>query len=352
MERYVEFEDLNPLRAPDWRWQRIESLANRVPSPGRCSSRDDAWVRLGRNFLCRWPRASEEEREQIKWECPELAYAYLIYEQRTTNPSTSLCVEARLLAGQNNKHIANELATTPDTIDCYEALFFHVADRLEQRDWITNAVLLPPIVNHLAGLAATRQAALGEMETAAARHSRNHSGIGVALPFHDASVRYLAYFGGPILVDFLLHGIQPGRPLTSQDDLARWLDTNCAMTVRRRSLQAAAQVEIDQGSVMKLLDVHARIMKIATIANSEESGHTTIERHIKALLDDIPWRVGPRPSVEDPRLDQYDGAPGEPRDEEVLSGAPLPAEELRRPLPKPRSQQGQPPPSDQQSDFV
>ena len=70
------------------------------------------------------------------------------------------------------------------------------------------------------------------------------------------------------------------------------------------------------------------------------------------MLDDLPFRVGPQPTTTDERLDVYDSMPGEFRDDELEAGAVIPHEEVMLPIPAPRPRQGQPPTSNDQTEFV
>jgi hypothetical protein len=252
------------------------------------------------------------------------------------------------LAGQSFVTIAKETSTLPETIRWCEALYYNVVEYLDQRDWIMSAVLLPPIANQLDGFLPTQESV--EAATAVARHRRLNNVIPVALPFRDASVRYLAYFGGPVLVDIMLHGIQSGRPLRSQDDLARWLDATCSLTLKRRSLQAMSQVEINKFNALELITAHARIVEIEASDDAQESRRTGFERHVQAMIDDIPWRSGPPLKSGDADKDRYAEAPGELRDDEL--GTTVPSEDIWHTLPPPRARQGRPPTSDGQTDFV
>jgi hypothetical protein len=334
---------------------------DRFPSPGRCSARDDNWVKAARKFLITWPKADEDTREQMFWDNPGLGYAYEMYEKRNEgDPLETLPVyftEARLLAGQTPDEIAKENSMRPDAIRWYEALYFNVVDYLHQRDWITAKVLLPPIMEHLLGFAPTQDVDT-RGETVAQRHRRLTSVAPVALPFNDASLKLFAYFGGPMMVNLMIHGVRSGQPLRSQEDLSRWLDENWALTVKRRSLQAAAQAEINKYNAMELITTHARIIEIEQSDDAQESRRTGIERHIKAMLDDLPWRSGPPASRGESdasgkkTIDDYPNTPGELRDDELDNITPEIEAELMQTMPPPRSQQSRPPLADTQSDFV
>lgn len=83
-------------------------------------------------------------------------------------------------------------------------------------------ILLPPMMQRL-GLTSPRVPD-DHAEFSGRRRRRQNRGIPLALPFLDSSLKYFAYFGGPIMADMMIHGLASGRRPTSQDDVERWLD--------------------------------------------------------------------------------------------------------------------------------
>src|SRR5579862_6417329 len=199
MKKRREIEKHNPFRRPDWRWQRVLDLVERFPAPGRCSRGDDEWVQAARSFLCYWRNGDERLRDQLHQEIPGLVYAIQIYEQRKDTPLPASFIEARLLAGQAAELIAKEHSTIPAAVRWYEALFFNVREYLHHRDWITSRVLAPLVISHLDCFAALRD------DGAAAPARPPDAVTPVALPFDDVSLKFYAYFGGPVLVDLMIH---------------------------------------------------------------------------------------------------------------------------------------------------
>lgn len=312
MQLFAEFQRYNVFRRPDWRWQRVLQMCDRQPSPGRCSRRDDAWVKGARNFLLRWRGARYERlRTELFAELPGLWYAYEIYERASEEPEPQAYLEARLLARQSDKEIAHALCTMPEAIQWYEALFFNVADRLENRDWITKQVLMPAILrNHGLGAPPTGSSSI-------------FSGGVIAKPFLDATLKLFAYFGGTHLVDIMITGFQSGKPLASPDDLGNWFDANWASAIRRRSHQASLTFEVNKFNVMELFAIHTKIMEIEKSDDSQEKQRTTIERHIRAMITDLPWAVGDagESRFAGTEVGKFDAMAAELRDDELLNVA-------------------------------
>lgn len=317
MKLYADFQRFNFFRRPDWRWERVLRMVDRHPTPGRASRRDDDFVRRARTFVLRWrSRNTEEEREELFWEEPGLYYAYELFERQTAQPEGALFLQARLLARQTFEQIAELLSTVPDTVRWYEALFFNVADRLQNRDWITKHVLLPALLRQTT---LTGQSNSPFMDSVAAR------------PFLDGSLKLFAYFGGPHVADVMITGFQSGKPPASADGLAEWFDGHWSMTVRRRSTQAALQFEINKFNVTELLTVHARLIELDRSEQNREQQRTAAEKHIQAMIDQIAWVVGQDGQAV---LDRASDGASELRDDEMGRDAPRRVWPAKLPAPR------------------
>ena len=114
----------------------------------------------------------------------------------------------------------------------------------------------------------------------------------IARPFMDASLKYFAYNGGPVVLDYLLTGCMPGKAVLNADDLAKFFDTHWSMAARARSAQAIRTFEINKYNVMELFALHANIVALEKGADGKSTQQTTIERHVSSILDELPWTVG------------------------------------------------------------
>jgi hypothetical protein len=331
---YAEFQRYNFFCPPDWRWDRVLRLCARCPRPGRCTRRDDDYIRKARAFYLRWAeQETEQSREQLGMEEPALYRAFELYERTPEEPEGALFLQARLLARQPYAQIADALATAPATVEWYEALFFNVADRLQNTDWITMHVLLPAVMrNRPVPVDADEGRPMPFCDSVVAR------------PFLDGSLKFFAYFGGPQVVDVMIAGFQAGKPLRSREDMAAWFDDHWALTIKRRSAQAALQVEVTQSNVMGLFATHAKMMKLVRSQGAADQQCTTTERHIQAMLDELAGVVGPEgiAAYANAGSGRFDKLAAKLTEEEFLklvSGATLagPQDQGRDPLPPPRS---------------
>jgi len=128
-------------RPLDWRWQLAGQVVdNQTPLPS------DADLRLVQAvFFQRELAACENDaqRQRVAAACPALSQAHKLW--RSGPLLLRLEVEARILARESFQVIAWKTGLTPATVAAYEALFFHVTDRLQATGWITHQVIGPAL---------------------------------------------------------------------------------------------------------------------------------------------------------------------------------------------------------------
>lgn len=335
LKTYADFQRFNFFRTPDWRWDRIVDLVERDDGvPGRCTKRDDDYVRQGRSFHSRWRNGDAEMHQKLLWENPGLFYAYDYHQKLTEDADAAMYVQARLLARQTPQEIADVMGLMPEAVEWYAKLYFDVTEHLEKRDWVTKQILVPALMRSIVTPA---QNSSGEPMT--------YKDSTVAKPFMDGSLKLFAYFGGKHLVDIMIAGLHAGRPLTSPDDMDSWFDNSVDTTIRRRSAQAALQFEINKYNVMELFAVRNQIVQIANSDEAQNQTKTVNERHVKATLDEIPWGVGAEGKQMYKEhmglVGHLDEMPAELRADEVLliasgQSAPTVGTDFPRELPPPR----------------
>ena len=126
------FEMVDPFRDPDWRWRRGCRLAEegREHSP----ETDDRETSLALKFAralnaCK----TETERAALAKRVPGMYSAYQIY---TEGGPSKWVTEARILAGQSLRDVAQAMRVSKATVYWYQKLFFHVVPRLTATDYI------------------------------------------------------------------------------------------------------------------------------------------------------------------------------------------------------------------------
>lgn len=328
LKTYADYQKYNFFRSPAWRWDRVLSLVDRDDGvPGRCTRRDDEFVRTARSFVLKWQNGDDDMKEKLLWENPGLYYAYDFQQRVADDPEAAMYIQARLLARLTPAEVADTMGMMPDAIEWYARLFFDVLPYLDKRDWITKQVLVPSLM---------RAPVKAEEET-------GFKDSTVARPMMDGSLKLFAYFGGKHLVDLMIHGMQVGKPVTSPEDAANWLDNNISQTIKARTAQASRLFEINKYNVMELFTIHNQILAIEKSEENQDQTKSTQERHIKAMIDEIPWAVGSdgEKLYGGSTVGRFDNMASELRDDELIliaSGrkAPTIADHFPDKLPEPR----------------
>lgn len=183
--RYEDFVVAGYSRTPRWRYDRVQSC---LASPANYLRKaEDPVVREAYRIMRRWPtrRGSALEfrraRQQMYQESRALYAACEIY-QAPQLARVRVSIEAYILAKLSDAEIAHHLSTDPQVIDWYEALFFNVRDRLDNKDYICSQVIGP--IGHVS---------LGDLS-------------------NETVCRYHAYHGGPVVAMDVLRGFNDANP--------------------------------------------------------------------------------------------------------------------------------------------
>jgi hypothetical protein len=142
----------------------------------------------------------------------------------------------------------------------------------------------------------------------------------VVRPHLDMTLKFFAYYGGPIMCEFMISGFKRGQIVHTQDEIGDYLNEQMMIDCQRRSAQAMREFEINKYNVMELFATHTRIMEIQKSAESQEERHSTIEKHIHGMLTEIPWTVGAdaREVFEGTVVGEYDEMSAELNSEELM----------------------------------
>lgn len=309
-----DFMRFNPLRRPDWRFERVLGLVDRFPTPGRCSFRDDEFVRRARRFVLRWRASSGEDDRAALWrDEPGLYYAYMLHDLRSgSDKKATFVLEARLLSGQPFREIARSEGTIEDAVRWYEALFFNVADSLDKHDWVLRNVLMP----------AAAQAKASRAKTG--KDGDRYVPQPVVEPHLDYSLKFFAYYGGHTLLDYMLSEGRVGQRVSSLRDCPAYFDDHHEASLKVRATQLSTTYEWTKFDVEILLAAHARFVEISKRYEEVGGRETVYERSIAAVLKEFPWAAG-RNAPRRPELAVFEDGDAELRDDELLlaaAGAP------------------------------
>lgn len=300
----------DPFMTPDWRYQRVLKMISREPVPGRPTRLDDNYITDLRAFLLRWRRGDAEQNKLLVEETA-LHHAWRIFDNLMTDQRFKFATEARLLSGQTPTEIAFAVKTLPEVMVYFEKLFFNVAPFLEHHDWVVKHALLPPV-----------------LQTAESNEDEfvSFSTPAIVKPYEDMSIKYFAYFGGPIICEYMLNKFQSGKRCPTADEMGAWFDATHTIAIQSKSAQATGVFEVNKYNVMELFATHARIMEIQKSNGGDSEKQNEIEKHIKAMLSQIPWTSGKdgRTRFEGSIIGEVDKGASEMNAEELmLAGAGL-----------------------------
>lgn len=333
MKKFKDIRLADPFLTPHWRHARVLQMLASVP-PERCRRYDDQWIRGYKQFLCIW-KSGESRRNDLMHEHPGLFFAHRMFHGGIqVDPNVRFLIEARLLSGASYEDIANSCKTLPETIEWYERLYFNVSDFLEHKDWILHQVLLPASERFSDAMAGAGDSS-GEYPTSDANTTLLVPVTRVPVqpivkPHFDMSLKFFAYYGGPIVCDIMISGFNSNRKVHSPDDLADYFNEQFSMQIKRRSAQAAGRFEINKYNVTELFHIHSKLIEVQK-ATDPQSRRSEFEKHVNAMMTEIPWTTGrqSRELYAGTAIDETDRLPAEMNAEELLlMGAGITPESL------------------------
>lgn len=330
------YQRYSPYRSQQWRWDRVLQVTHGADRSQGCTKYDDKWVSLARSFYKSYMEAPDK-RHDLFLQDPGLYYAHEIYKAGQDDPAKSLIIEARIMSREPLHDIARRSKTLPDAILWYARLFFDVLNNLDDDDWVNLNIIQPAMVRNMGGLTESYKKTAGRFP---------FIDQVIAKPFMDASLKYFAYHGGPVVLDYLLYGAKRGKQIGNQDDLDKYFDSHWATACRSRSAQAMRTFEINKYNVMELFQVHTQIIALEKGEDGKSAQQTTIERHVSGMLDELPWTVGRKERTDkfagSEVARQEAGSAAELRDDEIMFASartPLPqglADAMQIKIPPPR----------------
>jgi hypothetical protein len=276
---YRDVKLADPFLRPYWRHERVVKMLDTVP-PERCKRTDDEWIRGYKSFLYQWNK-SEDNRDKLLYENPGLYFAYILFDNMHMEPELRLMIEARLLAGLSYAEIAQACKTIPQTIEWYERLFFNVSDFLTHNDWIVKHVLLP---------ASSRF--ISDDEDDEDDDFQVPASSAVVDPHLDMSLKFFAYYGGPIVCDVMISGFRRDRKVRSHDELEDYFNDQFATQIQMRSAQAAGRFEVNKYNVTELFATHTRIIELQKSVKGDDERQSDLVKHIGEMFSELPYSVG------------------------------------------------------------
>ena len=276
--------------------------------PGRAGWNDDVYVKQYREFIAQYMQASKpEEKDKLAYAQPALFWAH----QLQSDPSAvimAMHVKARVLAGQTDSQISDEIGSLPEMVFWYTQLWFDVRDRLTARDWIVNNVLAPEML---------RQHGSAEKRSKAGKSKEKATEPPLMEPFADASLLFFGYYGGPKLLDSMLTGFASDDQLDDSAGRDDWLDRNFNTGIRRKSVAGLGAFSLNKYNVTEIFELHQSLVALQKSNASMSARKDKFEKIIESATREIKLVVGPKGPNEKALL-KYDMAAAELRDDEIF----------------------------------
>jgi hypothetical protein len=254
---------------------------------------EDPWFEEVRAF---WGRLAKCTEEQHRWDLmvrsPTVYGAYLIYQRGETEDQhhpLRYVLEARMLAGQTSAAIARLVGLEEPVVDYYGRIFFDVADRLRNRDYIMTCVLGPAVT------------------------------AGMSDRDFDLLWKLYGYLYGPVVLDNFIYTTSESMRPDTPDAVAAALAGDARQTLTRKAAIVSRTFSINQFSQSEILNLYARLLEIET-ARGQEKAQDLIMSNISAMMDKLTFTMGDTPddALHAPRMITYDKGAAELNTDELM----------------------------------
>ncbi len=248
------FQSSNPWRPVDARFRRAEEILRHGK---RVTRYDDPWIATLLSFLRKLTRCySESDLAALRQQQPAVYRAFQIHQEMS--PALKSTLEARFLAAETDDGIANKTGLESAAVEAYRFAFFDIVERRGCVDFVVDKVIGRP------------------SETSS------------DLEIDGCLKKSVGYFFGVGCLDEILYpsGTASGAMLTSSEAF----ESLTHGIQRFKAAQVLQRLKTTNPSDRREL-LKAMASNASADENSDES-HSMIEKHIHAMLSEIPWVTG------------------------------------------------------------
>ena len=204
---------------------------------------------------------------------------------------TRWAIEARILAGESDKEIAERMGVDEDVIQAYEAVFFNVRELLLKRDYIVNVVMADAVTRGLT----ERQ--------------------------YDLLWKLFGYHGGTYVLDAVISKFSVTEKPPRPEAVGAFFQEFAVNTVKHKAAIATLTIPINTHTQIALIESFVKYVEIEK--NSENAGkaHSTIVENIGAMMAALPFKVGTKLDSVDAKMLPYDDSAAELTSAELMTVA-------------------------------
>lgn len=283
-EKYLH---LRTTASPNWRDARVQEILH-SPNRSQPVMRDDELTRslykyrVLRNHLSSMMIPERNVDERLTLEHGAIHLAHIIHQDAA--PQLRTVVESRVLAGQSDAEIAVLTNNPPEVISAYHDIFFDVRTRLMAKDWIGTQVI-------------------GQVFQVGDQRSNP-----------DLLAKYFGYFGGPMVLEAILYGVQAGNYApTSIEGLVKWIDGNLRFKLRTQAAVLMTVYTPNRFDFMSVVGGYAQLAALE-IREKDTIGEDNILTDIIAAVQSVnPIHLGDNATFTEYPMDVYANRVVEPR---------------------------------------
>ena len=258
-------------RSPNWKWQRVQGIRD-GSQPDSTAALDTQkgsyWINHTLEFLDSYDReASPLKNTELITIYGDIYQAYRIYIDEESLFKWEL--EASVLANVEPTEIAVSVGAPEAVIIAYEELFFDVRDRLDKPSYIRNYVIGQDVQS-------------------------------LQYNDYDKLWKHYAYDNGgyEVLKALIRRTINP-PVCTTPEMVQEQLERDISDSVRLQASAISKNLSKAYREKGGVIDAAIELMKLDKMEDAAGGGATgDILKHIEALFDQLPWRVGGSDPIE------------------------------------------------------
>lgn len=293
----------NPWRVPQWRWLRANSVVDNtgpLPTPRRDGPDGYKWIRRAARFRRLYNQNDDEVgRCRLAMEFPAIFWAHYAWENN--EQPMKWAIEAHILARETNKEIAFKVGCAPEIVEAYEAIFFHVREKLNFREYILNSVMSDAVTRGLSD-----------------RH-------------YDLLWKLFGYSGGPHVLDAMIGKLVNPMWAARSDDVPSFFQDAALNIMKKKAAIASLTVPINSNTHLNLIEAFVKYVEIERTTDSMGKAQDQIVANLNSMLTMLPFGVGTKKSGQDKMLPAYDGTAIELHADELMvvgAGLNLPQQQV------------------------
>ena len=273
----------NPLRPPDWRWQRAQWLRQNGKRAKKARE-DDETMLIKRYQTAKSKCQNDIDLERLMYKMPGIFHAEQFHSREDLDLRWE--IEARILAREPFKEIAKKVGVNLEVIFWYERTFFNVLEKLDNRSYIGTIAMGRSVHKGL--------------------HERDY----------DLLWKMLGYACGPLMIDSLTSKVT-AQLVTKADQLDAAKNTLATSALIDKAVVAAYTAPVSYNHSV-ILETWRGILELQKEKGEAGGIQSLIVNNINAALTALPFTSATMPGPELPTMKFYEEQAAELRSDELL----------------------------------